>query len=141
MPMAARRMDVVLRQDSRPVVQILPEVMRGPAHVPGPIWDFVLDRIYHLCQQSEPDDAIDVIFERVDSLLSQGHFGECDRLLGRVDIERLDSDLMVAFLAITAAARDKLPGRTSLRARVAEALHRLKGEQYAAELMAAHQAH
>lgn len=135
MAAAAQRMDVKLRRHPSPVVPIMQEVMGGPAHIPGPSWDLVLLQIYRLCQERKIDRAIDVTFERIDALLCEGKFSACDQLLDRVDTERLDSNLMVAFLSITAAARDKLPARARLRTQVASAVRRLKGEAYEARLM------
>jgi hypothetical protein len=135
MPVKVQRMDEALRGDPRRTVPILADVLGGPVHIPGPVLDLGLYRVYCLCEEQKIDQALDEVFERIDGLLSASRFEECDRLLDQVDVNRLNSHLLVGFLTITAAARHKLTARERLYTRVAQALRRLKGEQYAAQLL------
>jgi len=60
------------------------------------------------------DDQIDEIFDKVDDLFLAGKFAEADALLPGVDPAALDASLIVAWLTITMAARDKLKNRGDL---------------------------
>lgn len=131
-----RRADQVLAQDSRNSAPITPVVLGGPGHLTTPVWDLNLYRIYRLCQERRSDEAIDLLFDRIDDLLRGGRFPEVDRLLEQVELGRLNEDLLVAFVTITAAARDQLAARASFRSRMREVLVQRSGEAYTAELFA-----
>jgi hypothetical protein len=75
----------------------------------SPLW---LEDVYSLVRREKIDPAIDLLFDRVDNLLLAGKFSECDALLKVIDVKRLDSNLIVAALSITDAAKDKLPSRS-----------------------------
>ncbi|MEQ1571872.1 MAG: hypothetical protein ABMA64_39965 [Myxococcota bacterium] len=77
-----------------------------------------LGDVYSLVARSDPDSAIDVLFEQVDDLLSAGEFNRCDALLKTIDPKRLDSNLLVAALSITKRAADRLPERQAFVRRV-----------------------
>lgn len=94
-----------------------------------------LDRIYMLCARHEPEEAADLVFARIDSILSAGEFEICDVLISKVDVGRLDSNLMVSFLMTTVAAAEKLPSRLGFVSKVETALRNIKGEQAAANLV------
>ncbi len=85
----------------------------------GPIW---LGDVYSLVDQDRPDEAADILFDRIDDLLVDGQFGRCDELLRAIDLKRLDTHLIVALLSITRAAARHLPYRTRLFERAQERL-------------------
>jgi hypothetical protein len=72
--------------------------------------DAFLRGIYELASESRIDKAISLIFRHVDSMLRRGGdgFDYVDKLLGSVAISRLQPDLLLAFLAITFAAKAHL---------------------------------
>lgn len=57
------------------------------------------------------DDALDLIFERVDDALLAGEFDRVDAVLDAVKLDKLDSALVVGFLSVTRAAKSKLARR------------------------------
>ena len=88
------------------------EAIRQPAPPPNALgW---LDELYALVERERTDDAVDLLFENVDELLSAGRFDRCDEILRTIDLNRLDTHLTVALLSITLAARGQLPYRVRL---------------------------
>ena len=64
------------------------------------------------------DAAVDLIFDHFDELLQARKFREVDEALDAVDVNRLDSNLMVALLTITRAAKENLRRREELIRRI-----------------------
>lgn len=73
-----------------------------------------LQKIYDLIDQQKPHAAVDILFRNIDTLLRNGQFDVCDGLIKGIDLQRLDTNLIVALLSITLPAADKLPYRPSL---------------------------
>lgn len=71
--------------------------------------DSWIDEVYACVERNDPDAAVDVLFRGIDRLLRAGEFSKCDDLLMSLDLERLDSNLLVALDSITRRAADKLP--------------------------------
>jgi hypothetical protein len=69
------------------------------------------------------DEAIDMVLDRFDELLHAGEFREADEVLSAVDVKRIDSHVMVALMAITRPAKDKLIRRKELLRRIESALN------------------
>ena len=86
--------------------------------------DSTLKLIYSLVMTFEIDEATDVLFKYVDDLLSTQKFSQCDEFLQAIDLDRLDSNLILALLSLTRAAEKDLPYRpkllTKARARLVE---------------------
>ena len=82
----------------------------------------VMNYIYALVRTGPPDTAVDVLFEHVDELLDSGHFDRCNELLKKFDLKQLDTNLIVAVLAITLRAAKLLPYRDTLLERSKERL-------------------
>ena len=57
------------------------------------------------------DNEIDIIYDRIDDLLSDGKFNEVDNMLKNLDVNRIDEDEMLSYLTITAAAKNILLNR------------------------------
>ena len=111
----------------------------GVGDFSGEVDDVILDlltTIYGLDQQRDEDHAIDVIFERMNSLLVEGRFNVCDRILAEVDLAKIPPVLMVSLLTITAAARTKLKHRAQFFSHVQAALARQRGAKAANRLLA-----
>lgn len=89
----------------------------------------ILSEVYRLDGAARIDAAIDILFDRIDTLFCEGDFEACDRLLKSVDLNRLSVDVLVAILSITLAARGNLVERASLCRR---AHARIKNERGAA---------
>jgi hypothetical protein len=73
-----------------------------------------LDDVYSLVGRHEIDTALDVVFTRFDDLLSAGDWDGCDSVLRAIDIQRLDTHLLVGVLSATLPAKDKLTARDKL---------------------------
>jgi len=73
-----------------------------------------LEEIYSLVAANNPNEAIDTLFTYIETLLANGRFDACNELLKQVNINKLDTNLMIGFLAITLKAKDKLPARKQL---------------------------
>ena len=71
----------------------------------------VLSRLYELVAWGQTDRAIDVLFDLVDKMLSAGNYAQCGSLLTKIDLTRLNVDLVVALLSISYPARRKLVAR------------------------------
>jgi type III restriction enzyme len=91
----------------------------------GPSW---LSEMYALAQQNR-EAAVDLMFREIDDLLHAGRFQECGQVLEAVDVEKLDSNLLVSALAVTKPAADAMPGRPAFVARVEERLRVLVAER------------
>jgi hypothetical protein len=70
-----------------------------------------IEQVYELVEQNELDEAVDILFATINELCSSCNFEECDSLLQSLDINRLDTNLIVSVLAITLAAKEKLSTR------------------------------
>lgn len=71
-----------------------------------------LDNVYVFVAQGNVDDAVDIIFDRLDDALCEGDFRACDSVLRATDLSRLDTHAIVGFLSITLAAREQLHERS-----------------------------
>ena len=62
-------------------------------------------------------DSLDIIYDRLDDLLCENKFAECDDFLVRIadEPERSPLAALVGILTVTLAAAKKLPHRTRLR--------------------------
>ena len=94
-----------------------------------------LAAVYDLARRDEGDSAIDVIFQYMNSLLVEGRFEDCDRILGEVEIARIPTVLMVSFLTITAAAKTNLKNRGGFFKDVRRVVARERGEKTAQRLL------
>jgi hypothetical protein len=88
-----------------------------------------LNRVYQAVARGDTDGATDEVYDRFDGLLERGEFAACDRILQRVDLGRLDSNLMVAFLVITLPARQHLHERAPFYRGVQRILTRDRGRE------------
>ena len=77
------------------------------------IYDWLSD-VYLLVDSGKTADAIDAVFDCFDDMFEAQRFQESDNVLAAVDITRLDTNLMVAFLTITRCEKDKLLSRSKL---------------------------
>ncbi|MEO7329847.1 MAG: hypothetical protein ABI193_14815 [Minicystis sp.] len=78
--------------------------------------------MYRLCRDHQTDDALYVAINNVDSLLFDGKFDDCDRILSDLDPSKLDPETMIGLLNITALASDKLVKRNEFWSRVHDTL-------------------
>ena len=73
-----------------------------------------LEDIYKLVAEEKNDLAIDILFDLVDGILASEKFNRVDDLIREIDLDQLNTNLMVGLLCITSAAKDKLSERASL---------------------------
>jgi type III restriction enzyme len=88
-----------------------------------------LQEVYALQQQ--PRKALRKIFSFIDDQLLEGKFELCDRVLRRVELEKLNETTATGFLAITLQARERLEARASYVERVESWLERKRPEDTA----------
>jgi len=60
------------------------------------------------------DAALDIVYDKVDTLLGKGEFEEVDALLKSVDPSSLSIDILLGLLTSSLPARTKLPSRGDL---------------------------
>jgi hypothetical protein len=89
--------------------------------------DALLEEVYSLAKHNDLDTATDRIFDFIDRLLSDGSFPVCDELLRRIEVDHLPPALMRSFLAITVAAKDRLPSWKELYRNIEQKMVELKG--------------
>jgi len=114
----------------KPVADVLGTISRTLGEQSGfvvplqtaPMW---LDDVYAYVQQQLPRKAVDILYEKVDGLLSSGEFHRCDELLRTIDLKRLDTNLIVSVLAMTKVAANELPYRSKLLGRARTVLESL----------------
>jgi len=95
----------------------------------------VLSKIYDLVTSNKIDDAMDLLYDVVDELLSAHSFPICERMLTNIDLGRLNADLLIGVLSITLPAKSVLPARAQLLQRVEEQLARSLPPTQIAELL------
>jgi len=88
-----------------------------------------LSDLYVMIKNGSTDKAIDLLIDEVDDLLSDGEFERCDDLMGLIDLDRLDVDLLVGVLSVTLGAAELLPSRPGLIEQVEERLEGLVPER------------
>lgn len=69
------------------------------------------------------DRQLDYMFDRYDDLFLDGKFDEANELLGKVCVKDTPTVLLVGYLSITFAAKDKLPNRAKLYADIETELY------------------
>lgn len=77
-----------------------------------------LEDVYSDVRSGRTEKAIDLLFERIDTLLNDEDFDGCDDVICKIDFARLDTNLMIAALTITLAAKDRLRKRRQMVERV-----------------------
>jgi hypothetical protein len=82
----------------------------------------LLDSANRLASKNLMDDAIDLVFDRMDELLSAGGLVVCNSILEEADPWELAPDVSVSLLTITLPAADLLPARSDFFERVGSAL-------------------
>jgi hypothetical protein len=93
-----------------------------------------LGQIHKLAEEGETDKAADCMLAAFDDLFTYGEFEEANSLMCRIDLNRLDTNLVVCLLCSTVAAKDELPDRPKIVA-LAEARLRVLALDRVKELM------
>jgi len=81
------------------------------------------------------DAAIDVIFDKIDQMLTDGKFTEVDDILREIDVEKMKMVYLIGFLTITYAAHSKLVERDIFFERVSGHLEKTEPERREAVLV------
>ena len=84
-----------------------------------------LKDVYTNIDAGNTDDAMDMLFDRLDDMFLTGMFGVADALLSHIDVDRLDTTMCVAVLATTFCAKDRLKARAHLVRRVEKRLKKI----------------
>lgn len=75
------------------------------------IW---LQKLYDFVENSKDDDAIDLLFDNIDDLLIDHRIDLCEEILNIINLEKLNSNLLIGLLSITNSAKTYLPTRTKI---------------------------
>jgi hypothetical protein len=70
------------------------------------------------------DAALDLIYDRIDTLLLSHRYGDVDLMLREVSPELLSVDVLLGLLTSTLPARTKLPARAAFFAKVEREIRR-----------------
>ena len=97
--------------------------------------DEFLEEVYRLDHSGETQSATFKVFDYMESLLDKRSFDVCNKLLERVDVNRLSPSLMRSFLTITHPAKDQLPERKRLFTLIEDELTRTRGREIATRLL------
>jgi len=77
-----------------------------------------IDTFHAYAGTNQDEEAIDLLFEKIDDMLLDDQMAEVDRLLALFELEKLSINLLVGLLSITLSAREFLPSRPELVDRV-----------------------
>ena len=94
-----------------------------------------LEGLYRLESSGNSRKAVDQLIDCVDDLLTNGKFDECDELLRQVDVAKISPTLIITFLGITRAAKEKLRSRSLLCNRIKDKLVAEVGKERAERLL------
>ena len=95
-------------------------------------------QLLRLVRDKKPRAASDLIVDFFDNHFDQGQFVICDEALCRINsrsLELFSDTVLVALLAVTAPARERLPSRTDFSNRVSELMVDRHGEHEAAAIL------
>lgn len=81
-----------------------------------------MTRVYQLVARKEIDDALEILYDELLDPQTDGRFAECDELLALIDVDGLDTNLMIGVLAVTYQARGILRNRARVLHRIEERL-------------------
>ncbi len=73
--------------------------------------------------------ALDKLYRALDRLVRSGRFSECDRILEEINVDQMNTHLLVGVLTITAPDSQRLASRAGLFRRVRTRLSRLAPER------------
>lgn len=76
--------------------------------------DEALEELYRLSESGQIDPGLDYLYKTIDDLLLDEQYATCDAYLQDMDLERLDSDILVGLLTITFSARHDLLKRSNI---------------------------
>jgi hypothetical protein len=89
-----------------------------------------VDEMYSLIGQEHFEQAIDILFEKIDDLLLAGEMRSCNDLLRTLDLNRMrDSRMLLGLLSITRAAASELEYRRIIVTRVEVLLRKTHPER------------
>lgn len=100
-----------------------------------------LASVYTLNVLGSTRAAADLIIDRIDDLLNDGDFTECDNILKEIDAKQLSESSLVSFLGITAAAAPKLSHRSEFYCRAFAVVASRRGDAAAKTLLSKYEGH
>lgn len=95
----------------------------------------VLPQLYELVQNRRIDDALDLLYDVIDDLLVSKSFAACERMLAKIDLARMNPDLLVGVLSITLPAKSVLTARDQFVRSVEEHLRQSLPPNETADLL------
>lgn len=69
------------------------------------------DALAQCTNNDEVQQSIVAVFDRMTTLLPQGHFDECDAILSNLDVHRVPLRVLLSILKATSRVQRLLPGR------------------------------
>ena len=111
----------------------MPAVHRQAADCEGEV---MLAAAYEADEHS-PRLAMEIAVNHIDDLLIAGELLKCDELLGAADVSQMSEGLIVSFLGITMAAKQKLSNREAFYQAAFAQVAKLRGSQIAAQKLLA----
>jgi hypothetical protein len=97
--------------------------------------DEFLETIYVQVSSRRVSGAIYAVIDHLDRLMNDGLFGVCNRLLAKVELERLPSNVRRAFLMVTKPAKEKLSMRPVFYNEALRLLSAERGEETARKML------
>jgi hypothetical protein len=97
--------------------------------------DDFLEEVYLQVSSGRVAAAMDAVIDHIDRLLNDGLFGVCDKLLEKVRLDRMPSNVRRAFLMVTSPAKDKLPARAAFYDEALRLLSLERGEDTARQML------
>ena len=82
------------------------------------------DELYSNMEKGKIHAAMDILYEKIDDLFIEEKFCKVDEILTRLDLERLDANLLAGVLTITLPAKDSLKKHAELFDRIAAILRK-----------------
>ncbi len=101
---------------------------RWPVQAPSPEQE--ISYAIALERSGKHRKALDKLYRALDKLLQGDRLADCDRVLQEVNVEAMNTHLLVGLLTITALDAGRLPSRTDLFSRVRARLVELAPDRY-----------
>lgn len=88
-----------------------------------------------MADDTDIESALDALYDRIDDRLLAGDFVTVDREIASVDVAATDLTMLLGWLTITYAARERLPARGRFAVSVFGRAEREQGTDKAVELL------
>jgi len=66
---------------------------------------------FYMPLKEDMEEVTHFIIEKIDTMFLENRFDECNELLQKIDLKKLEQKTIITILALTYVAKDKLPYR------------------------------